>query len=229
MFYLLKRIHGKKLVRSLTGRNKLDYGRVLFAMFTVASLSSLSLFIELNFGSGTASESEIIRNPVNNDFLFLVIAAVLLVPIQAGLEEAFFRGYILQGISFIWKSKIFLTLSTSAIFTVVHMANPEPWQYGVATYAASIFLLGTFMGLITLFDGGLELAIGFHTMNNLWSFLIVGLETSVISTPALFVLSIDRLDFVSTVISGIIQFMLLTTIFAWRYGWFGRSETRQIY
>ena len=85
------------------------------------------------------------------------------------------------------------------------------------------------MGLITLLDGGLELAIGFHTMNNLWSFLIVGLETSVISTPALFILSIERLELIPTIIPGIIQFMLLTGIFGWRYGWFTRSKARQMY
>ena len=229
MFYLLKWIHGKKLVNCLTGRKKIDFERVLFAMFIVAFMSGISLLIELSSETGTSARAEITRNPVDINFLFLAIVALFFVPIQAGLEEIFFRGYILQGISLISKSKIFLILSTSAIFTVVHLANPEPWEYGVYTYATTIFMLGTFMGLITLLDGGLELAIGFHTMNNLWSFLIVGLETSVISTPALFILSIEKLELIPTVIPGIIQFMLLTGIFGWRYGWFARSKARQMY
>ena len=229
MFYLLKWIHGKRLINCLTGRKKLDFGRVLFAMLVVAFMSSISLLIEFNSETGASAQAEITRNPVNMNFLFLSMVALLLVPIQAGLEEVFFRGYILQGISLISKSRIFLILCTSVIFTVVHLANPEPWEYGVTTYAVTIFMLGIFMGLITLLDGGLELAIGFHTMNNLWSFLIVGLETSVISTPALFILSIEKLDLISTVIPGIIQFMLLTAILAWRYGWFARSKARQTY
>ena len=72
MFYLLKWIHGKKLVNCLTGRKKIDFGRVLFAMFVVAFMSGISLLIELSSETGTSAGAEITRNPVDINFLYLI-------------------------------------------------------------------------------------------------------------------------------------------------------------
>ena len=80
------------------------------------------------------------------------------------------------------------------------------------------------MGILTLVDGGLELAIGFHTMNNIWSFLVVGLENSVMPTPSLFVLKVESLEIGAALIPGIFQFVILFGIFGLRYGWFRRGN-----
>ena len=40
------------------------------------------------------------------DLLVIGIMALVLVPIQAGLEEAFFRGYLMQGLSLLIKSRL---------------------------------------------------------------------------------------------------------------------------
>ena len=72
----------------------------------------------------------------------------------------------------------------------------------------------------------IELAIGFHTMNNLWSFLILRLEKSVIPTTTLYTLNLESLDAVNAIIPGIVQFTLLFGIFSWRYQWFNKNISR---
>ena len=224
LWFLSALIHKKKLLPIITGRLRFDYERFAFAMLIVFVLSTISLIVELKLNTAEAMGGELTRNPVTFDYVILAIFVVILVPIQAGMEEVFFRGYLLQGLSLVSRSKKFLLISTSLIFAAVHLANPEPWEYGILPYMAAILSLGAFMGIITLVDGGLELAIGFHTMNNIWSFLVVGLENSVMPTPSLYVLKIESLEIGAALIPGIFQFVILLGIFGWRYGWFRRRN-----
>ena len=225
MWFLSASIQQKKLLPMITGRLRFDYERFAFAMLVVFVLSMISLAVELKLNTAEAMGGELTRNPVTFDYVILAIFVVILVPVQAGMEEVFFRGYLLQGLSLVSRSRMFLLISTSLIFAAVHLANPEPWEYGILPYMAAILSLGAFMGILTLVDGGLELAIGFHTMNNIWSFLVVGLENSVMPTPSLYVLKIDSLEIGAALIPGIFQFVILLGIFGWRYGWFrGRNQ-----
>ena len=221
--WTIKWIHKRGLLQVLTGRSQFDLNRFFFSSIVVFAFSFLSLLAGLTIGDSDVLGGQITRNSVGIDWIFLSIVAIVLVPIQAGTEELFFRGYVLQGLTRLTKNRLFLALVTSLIFTSVHIANPEPWEYGVSAYIISIFLMSLFMSLITIFDGGLELAIGFHTMNNLWSFLILGLEKAVIPTTTLFTLNVASLATVNAIIPGIVQFALLFGIFSWRYKWFNKK------
>ena len=224
--WTIKWIHHRDLLQVLTGRIRFDLSRFLFSSVIVLCFSSLTLFAGLSIGDSDVLGGQVTRNSVGIDWIFLLMAALVLVPIQAATEEIFFRGYILQGISHWKRNRMFLVLLTSIIFTIVHIANPEPWEYGVFAYIISVFLMSLFMSLVTVLDGGLELAIGFHTMNNLWSFLILGLEKSVIPTTTLYTLNLESLDAVNAIIPGIVQFTLLFGIFSWRYQWFNKNISR---
>jgi len=221
--WTIKWIHRRGLLQVLTGRSRFDLNRFFFSSIVVLAFSFLSLLAGLSIGNSDVLGGQITRNSVGIDWILLSLTALMLVPIQAGTEELFFRGYVLQGLTRLTKNRLFLALATSLIFTIVHIANPEPWEYGVSAYILSIFLMSLFMSLITIFDGGLELAIGFHTMNNLWSFLILGLEKAVIPTTTLFTLNVASLDTVNAIIPGIVQFALLFGIFSWRYRWFNKN------
>jgi len=61
---------------------------------------------------------------------------------------------------------------TSLIFGLLHMANPEVEKLG---YLILFFYIGTglFLGIITLMDEGMELALGFHAGNNLVGIILV--------------------------------------------------------
>ncbi|MFL2756224.1 MAG: lysostaphin resistance A-like protein [Dehalococcoidia bacterium] len=222
LYVVVTRLHQKPFISIITGRQQFDFRRLFFAMSIVAIFSVISLLIQL---SGSQSEdSTMTFNSPGFEFFIIVILALMLVPIQAGMEEIFFRGYILQAFSLIAKSKYFLIISTSSLFAILHIANPEPWEYGIVAYLSSVLILAIFMSLITVLDGGLELAIGFHIMNNLWAFLIVNLEKSVVPTPALFIADIPEFNLFTLILPSLIQFLIFGSIFAWKYKWFRKNN-----
>ncbi len=219
-FYsFLKFLHRKNLLQVLTERIRFDYKRSLFALIVFFFLGGISLTANLMSGSSDLK----IRGDVPDLFLITLIALVL-VPIQAGLEEAFFRGYLMQGFSLLIKSRVAILIITSSIFASLHLMNPEPWSYGLLPYLVSVFLVGLFMGLVTLFDGGVELAVGIHIANNLWVHLVVGLEESVIPSSSIFIANQEKLDMVSIVLPSLIQYGILTGIFALKYKWFQKLK-----
>jgi len=218
-YFFLNVLHKKNLLKVLTERIRFDYKRSLFSLsifflFTVIPLTATLL---------TDSSGLKLRDDIP-DLLLITLIALIFVPIQASLEEAFFRGYLLQGFSLLFKSRVLILIITSSLFAFLHLMNPEPWSYGVGTYLISVFMVGMFMGLITLIDGGIELAVGIHIANNLWVHLIVGLEDSVIPSSSLFISTNQNLDMLPTIIFSMSQYALLTIVFAFRYKWFHKLK-----
>jgi len=218
-YFFLKILHNKNLLKVLTERIQFDYKRSLFGLnifflFAVIPLAATLL----------TNTSELKLRGDISDLLLITLIALIFVPIQAGLEEAFFRGYLLQGFSLLFKSRVLILIITSSLFAFLHLMNPEPWSYGVGTYLISVFLVGMFMGLITLIDGGIELAVGIHVANNLWVHLIVGLEDSVIPSSSLFITPNQNVDMIPTIIFSMSQYTLLTLVFAFKYKWFAKLK-----
>ena len=218
-YFFLKILHNKNLLKVLTQRIRFDYKRSLFG------LSIFFLFAVIPLAATLLTDpSELKLRGDIPDLLLITLIALIFVPIQAGLEEAFFRGYLLQGFSLLFKSRVLILIITSLLFAFLHLMNPEPWSYGVGTYLISVFLVGMFMGLITLIDGGIELAVGIHIANNLWVHLIVGLEDSAIPSSSLFIATNQNLDIIPTVIFSVSQYTLLTLVFAFKYKWFDKLK-----
>ena len=117
-------------------------------------------------------------------FLPLLVVVVLLVPLQSAAEELLFRGYLMQGLGLALRRGWAALLVTSILFGAVHAGNPELERFGrgFLLYYAGI---GVALGLATLLDDGLEVAIGAHAANNLWGALVVSFPGSVLDTPAL--------------------------------------------
>ena len=74
---------------------------------------------------------------------------------------------------------------TSVIFGSMHILNPEVDKIG---YWVLVYYIGTglFLGILTLMDEGLELALGFHAANNLITALLVTSDWTAIQTNSLF-------------------------------------------
>jgi hypothetical protein len=117
-------------------------------------------------------------------FVPLLVVAVLLVPLQSAAEELLFRGYLMQGLGWMLGRGWAALLVSSVLFAAVHLGNPELARFGSGFlfYYAGI---GVVLGLATLLDDGLEVAIGAHAANNLWGALVVSFPGSVLDTPAL--------------------------------------------
>jgi membrane protease YdiL (CAAX protease family) len=121
-------------------------------------------------------------NPV--DFFIFLFLAIILIPLQTSFEEFLFRGYLMQGIGVVTKSRLIPLIITSVLFGVMHIANPEVGKLGMIIM---IYYIGTgfFLGIITLMDEGLELALGFHAANNLIGALLVTADWTAFQTDSI--------------------------------------------
>ncbi|MCB0374455.1 MAG: CPBP family intramembrane metalloprotease [Sinomicrobium sp.] len=156
-------------------------------------------------------------------FLIMFFIAIVLIPIQTGFEEYIFRGYLMQGIGVRAGNRWVPLLGTSLLFGLLHIFNPEVDKIG---YIALVSYIGSglFLGIITLMDDGLELALGFHTANNLITVLLVTADWTVFQTNSI-------LKDVSAPSAGVDIFIpvfliypLLIFVFARKYGWTGWRE-----
>lgn len=118
-------------------------------------------------------------------FLPFVPLAILFIPLQTTAEELLFRGYLLQGFGRLIRNWFILACLSGLLFMLPHLANPEV-SAGPALLAIFYFSFGAFLAFITLRDNGLELALGAHAGNNLFTALLVNYEGGALATPAIF-------------------------------------------
>jgi len=107
------------------------------------------------------------------------------------------------------------------MFGLFHSANPEVAKMGFGVMA---FYIGTglFLGVITLMDESLELALGFHLGNNLIAALLITSDFSALQTDAIFKYSgvenpVDMLN--EMLVSIAIVYPIMLIIFAKKYNW----------
>lgn len=113
-----------------------------------------------SFGAGPAT------------FIPFALVALVLTPIQTTAEELFFRGYLLQAVSFISKKVIFLVIVSGVLFMLSHLGNSKI-STGFVLLVLYYLAVGAFLALISLKDGTTELAIGIHTATNLFVVLVI--------------------------------------------------------
>lgn len=216
LFLLVRNLHERSVLSLTTSRNSVDYKRIFFS-FSVVVLLTIIVFTVSYF----VDNSNIIWNfnPLKFSILFLI--SILLFPCQIGLEEYLFRGYLMQQIGIIAKNRWFPLLFTSVVFGLFHSANPEVAQMG---YGVMVFYIGTglLLGIMTLMDESLELALGFHLGNNMMAALLITSDYSAIHTDALFKYSgvekpVDMLN--EMIVSIAIVYPIILYIFAKRYNW----------
>ena len=215
----VKLLHKKTLTATTTGRAAFDYNRVIFAI-----VAGLFFYLGTSILEVVLSDSPMadvtFQSPNPWEYLTFFLFAIVLTPYQAGFEEIFFRGYLTQGISHFTKNKQGLALISGVLFVLPHLLNPEPWEYGFLPYVSSLLLFGFFMCLLTLFDDGIELACGFHAINNLWVWLIMSTEVSVMGAPSLFVIQIEEYSFFPDILFQAGLYSLLFVLFNSKYKWF---------
>lgn len=213
LFIVIKRVHGKKLTSVITAYDKIRYGRFFFAFFVWAGLLIISVLVAYFLDK---DDVKIQFDPVN--FIFLVIVCVIMMPIQTSTEELIFRGYMVQGLSQVFKNGIVPLAITSLLFGLVHMSNPEAVTYGWATMLPYYSIFGFFLGAITLLDEGLELAMGIHCANNLISSLLITSPNGVLKTDAIFVSSSENpgAEFITWTVMALLTFIIFWQKYRWK-------------
>src|SRR5690625_2462947 len=152
-------------------------------------------------------------------FLTCLLVGILILPLQTTAEEVFIRGYLMQQIGLLVPYRWIPVLVTSVFFGLLHTQNAEVLQFGLYKAMALYIGMGLFLGLITAMDDGLEIPMGIHYVNNLFSLLFVGYKGSVFEgTPTIFLKEAEDLTFASVisnlVVMGIVLF-ILKFIFRW--------------
>jgi uncharacterized protein len=216
LFLLVRNLHHRNILSLTTSRLNVDYKRILFS-FSVVIFSTILVFVVSYFNDN----SNIIWNFNPSKFAVLLLISLLLFPFQIGLEEYLFRGYLMQQIGIAVRNKWFPLVVTSVVFGLFHSANPEVARIG---FGVMFFYIGTgfLLGIMTLMDESLELALGFHLGNNLMAALLITSDYSAIHTDAVFRYSgvenpADILN--EMIISIAIVYPIILYIFAKRYHW----------
>ncbi|MCD2259077.1 CPBP family intramembrane glutamic endopeptidase [Psychroserpens luteolus] len=215
LFLLVKFLHKRSLKSLTTARNKIDWKRAFFS-FSLIVVITLGLFAFSYFSDPSFVEFQL--DPVK--FTILVIVSLLLFPLQIGLEEYLFRGYLMQQLAVVVKNRWFPLILTSVLFGVLHGGNPEVDEMGPIIM---IFYIGTglMLGIMTLMDDGLELALGFHLGNNLLAALLVTSDWSALQTDAIFRYTAEEAtNQVSEILIPILViYPIILFIFAKKYKW----------
>ena len=214
IWLVVKLIHKKRLLQVVTGRAWFDINRY-FVAIAVGFIMSLALFLVKRY----ILDVEMTFERPGWEFVAFVVVALVLVPLQAGFEEVFYRGYLMQGLLLVTKSKAVLVIAIGALFAVTHLTNPEADTYGIWIYVIALTSVGAFYALVTLFDGGIELAAGYHMISNLFMGVVSNTEDAVIETPALFTVHSDSYELFPNLALDIVIFAVAIVLFNSKYKW----------
>jgi membrane protease YdiL (CAAX protease family) len=216
LFLLVKYMHQRSILSLTTTRDRVDFSRIFFSFMLIASFTIITFLIGYMI-----DDSELVLQFDLAKFSILFIIAVVLFPFQIGLEEYLFRGYLMQHIGVMVSNKWFPLILTSILFGIAHSANPEVATIGF--WKMMIFYIGTglLLGIMTLMDDGLELALGFHLGNNLIGSLLVTADWTALQTDAIFKSTADpSMSLVSEILFPVlIVYPVLLLILAKRYKW----------
>lgn len=215
-----KFVHKRTVLSIFSGRENFDWKRVLFSFSLLFSVLSLFLFIQY-----LSSDSLIFQFDLQK-FIPLFFIAIFLLPIQTSCEELLFRSYILQGIKMRTKKNSIAVLISGLMFGAIHIGNPEIAKIG---YHIIVYymLVGVFLALISLFDNGIELALGYHAANNVFAALMITNNWQAFQTDAVFMDISDPGMGLDTIIGILFILPLVFFIFYKKYKWHSLKEMWQ--
>lgn len=213
LFFWVKLIHKQAITALTTSRKSIDWKRVSFAFLLWGSITTVIVTIDYQL-----SPENYEWNFNLSKFLILLVIATLLIPLQTSFEEYLFRGYLMQGLGIAVKNRWFPLLLTSLIFGLMHIANPEVEKIG---YIIMVYYIGTglFLGILTLMDEGLELALGFHAANNLVTALLVTANWTAFQTDSVLKDMSEPAAGFDVLLPVFIVFPILLFIFSKKYKW----------
>lgn len=227
LILIAKYLHKQSFTQLTTARKKIDWKRFWFALIFWGILSSSLVAVDY-----FSNPEHYVNNFKMQQFLILCVIAVILVPLQTSFEEYFFRGYLMQSIGLLAKNKWVPLVVTSLVFGLLHISNPEIGELG---YIILVVYIGTgfFLAITTLMDDGLELALGFHLANNLFTALLVTTDWTAFQTHSIFkdISEPGKAGFLDVFVPVFVIYPIILFVFAKKYKWtnwkeklFGRVE-----
>nr|WP_299067648.1 CPBP family intramembrane glutamic endopeptidase [uncultured Allomuricauda sp.] len=211
-------VHRQSITSLTTSRKKIDWKRIFFAFGLWGGVTILLTAVDIYF-----SPDDYVFNFNMSKFIPLAIIAILLIPMQTSFEEYLFRGHMMQGLGILAKNRWVPLVVTSVLFGLMHIANPEVEKLG---YGIMIYYIGTgfFLGILTLMDEGLELALGFHAANNLITALLVTADWTAFQTDSIYRDISEPILGWDVLIPVFVVFPILLFFFSKKYGWKNWNE-----
>jgi membrane protease YdiL (CAAX protease family) len=217
LLFHINKVHGRTISSIFTGKEKFNWKRTFFSFGLVFGILALSLVIQSFFGLDLQFQFDIQK------FLPLIMVSLIMLSIQTTCEEVIFRSYLLQGFKIRLRSNKVAVLISGIMFGAIHIGNPEIQVIG---YHILIYYMavGIFLGLITLFDNGMELAIGYHAANNIFAAIVVTNDWQAFQTDALF-LDTTQPGFAWDVLLGLFVVLpFIFFVFSKKYNWQSLKE-----
>lgn len=157
--------------------------RISWRWFAIGVLLSLG-----EFGVGWASSIFFPGAPARFNqpdigtwaMFFLPIAALTF--IQAGGEELFFRGYVMQWLAARFRSPLVWGALPAVAFGCLHFFNGVSLEHSLY-YVCSTALFGLTAAITVWRTGDVSTAIGFHFATNVTAFLFFGADNMFLATP----------------------------------------------
>ena len=218
LYITSKYLHNLSFTALTTARKKIDWNRVFFSFFFWGIVSSSMIGLDYYL---SPEDYEI--NFQLQPFLILCVISILMVPLQTSTEEYLFRGYLMQGLGVLTKTKWFPLIMTSTVFGLMHYANPEVDKIGPVIM---VYYIGTglFLGILTLMDEGMELSLGFHAANNLFTALLVTADWTAFQTHSILRDTSEPSAGIDVLVPVLVIFPIILFVFSKKYGWTNWKE-----
>ena len=223
-YFIFKPLHQREFRTLITPSSMVNWSKIFFGFGIWLALSlgleSVAYFMD----PGNYSFQFKI-----NTFIPLLLLSLLFLPVQTSTEEFLFRGYLMQGIgnsSFMRKlglnHKLVPLIITSLLFGLVHSMNPEIKEFGFGLMQSYYISAGLVLGILTIMDDGLELALGVHAATNFTGAVFVGYEGAAIQTDSLFLT--NELNPTFMLIGFVIVSIIFLLVCKYKYGWSGFNK-----
>lgn len=177
---MIKYVHKRPIASIFTARESIDWKRFFVSFVLWGVVMTIFMFVSKALGA------PIEWNMNASTFGMLLLISLFIMPLQTIAEEVFFRGLLFQGFGMIFKKSWVSILLTSVLFGWLHGSNPEVLAIGKILLIYYIWT-GLFLAVISSMDDGLELAMGYHTVNNVFAAVILTNDWQAFTTDALFI------------------------------------------
>jgi uncharacterized protein len=184
IFLAVRFIHRRPMRTLVTPDRSFAWGRLLQGFLVWLGLVGVLSLLEALVYPGRYIWS---LDPAR--FLPFLVLALIFIPIQTSAEELFFRGYLLQETGLQSQNIWVLSSLSGLLFGLPHLLNPEA-AVNYLLLGFYYFAFGFFLAFITLREGKLELALGVHAANNLFSVLIANYTITALPSPSLFTIQV---------------------------------------
>jgi len=212
LLFLIRPVHERPVISLFTGGESFRWKRFFWA------ISMWLLLLVLYSSISIAAGIQKIQTQFNlENLIYLIIVSLVLLTIKAVFEETFFRGYLMQGFTKLFLNRWMPALATSILFAGFYYFYPEVKAFGLRILLPHCLWFGIFLGICTIMDEGVEIALGIHVINSIFFAIFFTDQSNATQTPAVFNI-LDTNSFIELI--GLLLISLLFLQFARRkFSW----------